>query len=233
MVRATLDSDTTRNRLDDELLGELDSAIQRAESTPRARVLVLEATGQTFCSGLALGELDRADWRSRTAAFAELLRRLSASPLVTIAMVDGAAVGGGVGLAAACDQVIAGPGATFRMTEVLLGLVPAAILPFVASRVGMQRAFSMALTASELSDVDACTAGLADQRGAADELRRVVLRLRAADSAAVRALKRYRIGLRPEPPGQRELIAEVLEERFADPDTHRRLARFEQQRLMP
>ncbi|WP_220472522.1 enoyl-CoA hydratase/isomerase family protein [Streptomyces pristinaespiralis] len=109
LVRATLDTPATRNRLDDDMLTALTGALTAAEAAEGAEVFVLDATGDSFCSGIALGEADRDGWRPRLTAVHHLLQRLADSPLVTVAVVDGAATGGGVGLAAACDHVIAGP----------------------------------------------------------------------------------------------------------------------------
>ncbi|PRH80482.1 enoyl-CoA hydratase/isomerase family protein [Streptomyces solincola] len=231
VVRVTLTGEATRNRLDEETLAELTAVLDEAEAAPGVQVLVLGAVGDAFCAGWALDSLESA-WRERIAAVGELLTRLRTSPLITIAYVDGAALGGGVGLAAACDQVVVSERASFRMTEVLLGLVPAAILPVVARRVGGHRAYGWALTARELSGAQAVEAGLADRQGGRDGLRRVLIALRAADPAALVALKRYHAELAPAPARYEERVAEVLGPRLADPRTHRRLADFREQGLI-
>ncbi|MEU0677011.1 enoyl-CoA hydratase/isomerase family protein [Streptomyces sp. NPDC006172] len=235
VVRATLDSPATRNRLDDELLAELTDALERAERADDASVFVLDATGDTFCSGIALGDIDRAEWQPRLVAVHDLLRRLADSPLVTVAVVDGAATGGGVGLAAACDHVIAGPRASLRMTEVLLGLVPAVILPVVAERVGRHRAYSLALGAQELAAGEAAALGLADRHtdDCHRELRLLLRRLRAADPGALRALKRYRRELYPSDEGHADRSVRVVAERLGDERVRDRLHTFHRQGLIP
>ncbi|MER5704786.1 enoyl-CoA hydratase/isomerase family protein [Micromonospora sp. NPDC002296] len=235
VVRMTMRAGVTRNRLDDELVAGLTAGLRRAERTAGAGVFVLDAVGDTFCAGMSLGDLDRIDWRPRITALADLFDRLRASPLVTVAVVDGATLGGGVGLAAACDHVIAGPGSRFRMTEVLLGLVPALVLPLVARRVGPHRAASLALSATELTGRDAERLGLADRstEDPAEELRRFVVGLRRADRRAVRALKRYAHGGGTGSALRREDAWAVLEELLADPGVHRRVAAFREQGLIP
>ncbi|MET9423737.1 MULTISPECIES: enoyl-CoA hydratase/isomerase family protein [unclassified Streptomyces] len=235
LVRATLDTPATRNRLDDDMLTALTGALTAAEAAEGAEVFVLDATGDSFCSGIALGEADRDAWRPRLTAVHHLLQRLADSPLVTVAVVDGAATGGGVGLAAACDHVIAGPRASFRMTEVLLGLVPAVILPVVAERTGRHRAFSLALGAQHVDAEQAAHIGLADQRtdDCRQELRLLLRRLRAADHGAVRALKRYRRELFPAPEGHAERAVRAVAERLRDPRVHERLNTFHRQGLIP
>ncbi|MEV0083436.1 enoyl-CoA hydratase/isomerase family protein [Saccharopolyspora sp. NPDC050642] len=231
VVRVTLSSPGTGNRLDEPLLAELSAALTEAEATPGAQVLVLGAAGDAFCAGMALDGLESA-WRPRIEAVGELLTRLTASPLVTVALVDGAALGGGVGLAAACDQVIAGPRAEFRMTEVLLGLLPATILPVVARRIGAHRAYGLALTAREVPGAEAVGLGLADATGGEDELRRVLRRLRAADPGALAAFKAYYAELFPPLPPE-ELVVEVLGRRLADAQVHQRIAGLRNQGLIP
>lgn len=231
VARVTLRSRSTRNRLDERVLVELTAALDEAEATPGVRVFVLDSVGETFCAGLALDELASA-WRARIAAVSRLLTRLTASHLITVALVDGAALGGGVGLAAACDQVVIGQHATFRMTEVVLGLIPAAILPVVARRVGGHRAYGLALTVRELSGPEAVEVGLADRQGGEGGLRRILAALRAADPAALVALKRYYSELTPAPAQQEERVIEALGRRLAGPHVHRRLADLREQGLI-
>jgi polyketide biosynthesis enoyl-CoA hydratase PksH len=235
VVRATMCAAATRNRLDGPMVRQLAGALDQAERTPGAEVFLLCAEGDTFCSGLSLGDLDRADWRPRAAAVQVLLARLARSTLVTIASVDGSATGGGVGLAAACDQVVVGPQGSFRLTEVLLGLVPAIILPVLARRVGQHQAFSLALTAREVSGPEAVRLGLADEWSDEPDLglRSLLVRLRSTDHTAVQAVKRYRDELFGTPSGQQELAEKELEQRLADPRVRERLARFQRQGLLP
>ncbi|WP_410586751.1 enoyl-CoA hydratase/isomerase family protein [Amycolatopsis sp. lyj-23] len=216
------------HRLDRDTVSALLAAVDQAEATPGARVLVLDAAGETFCAGLALDELAGDAWRPVIAAVHRLLSRLVRSPLVTVAVVDGAAIGGGVGLAAACDQVIAGRRARFRLTEVVLGLVPALVLPLVVQRAGPAKALSLALTAPELLAPDALACGLADQLAddAERALNALLARLRATDPRATRAVKSYHAALTERGPAPEPVVMALLAERFADPGTRTRLARF-------
>jgi polyketide biosynthesis enoyl-CoA hydratase PksH len=121
------------------------------------------------------------------------------------------------------------------MTEVLLGLVPAVILPVVAERTGRHRAFSLALGAQPVDAQQAADIGLADQRtdDCRQELRLLLRRLRAADHGAVRALKRYRRELFPAPEGHAERAVRAVAERLRDPRVHERLNTFHRQGLIP
>jgi polyketide biosynthesis enoyl-CoA hydratase PksH len=237
LVRATLNGADTRNRLDEPTLLALSAALDRAERTDGTEVFVLDAVGAAFCAGIALEELEDTHWRPPIAAAQTLLSRLSESPLVTVAIVNGRATGGGVGLAAACDHVIAGPGSSFRLTEVLLGLVPAVVLPVLARRVGPHRAYSLALTARELSGTEAVQLGLADQyaESPAADLRRLLVGLRSAEQGAVHALKRYRSRLFPAVPQHmdEEAVLTAFLERLSDPVVRERLGEFARQGLLP
>ena len=144
-VFATLDAPATRHALSDAMVAGLADAVVRAEAQANIRALVIRGAGGTFCAG---GDFGRFRELMGTAAPAEgidpiarfnrgfgaLLERLQASPVATIAVVEGAAIGGGVGLAAVCDFVLAASDAKFGMPEVTLGLPPAQIAPFDAAQ---------------------------------------------------------------------------------------------------
>lgn len=234
IVRLTLHGPDTRNRLDATMLGGILDGLDRAE-TAGLRALVLDADGPDFCSGLALSGPTGEQWQSGISTVRRLLIRLSRSPLVVVALVNGITSGGGVGLAAACDHVIAGPGAVFRMTEIRLGLIPAVILPVVAARTGRQTAFTLALTARALSGRDAAELGLADEAVAdpEDALRKLLTALRSADPGALRALKDYRTRLFGTPSADPGLVTEALGERMADPRVRARIDRLSEQGALP
>lgn len=230
VARVTIANEESGNRLSERMLAELHEALDTVESTPGARVLVLSGQGSAFCAGMELEEIDDT-WRRLVPAIGSFLRRLVTSSLVSVAYVDGAASGGGVGLAAACDHVVVGPCATFRMTELLFGLVPAAILPVVARRVGLHTAYGWALTSRELSGTEAVSKGLADAAGGEPALRGTLRGLRAAEPTALVALKDYYNSLAPLARTE-GLVSEVLGRRFADPAVRKRLVELREQGLI-
>jgi polyketide biosynthesis enoyl-CoA hydratase PksH len=233
VTRVTLDSPTTNNSLHESMSGPVLAALDQAEADPGTRVFVIAAQGHSFCAGMPLGDPSREDWRLDPAPTRALLSRVSRSPLITVAVVNGSAVGGGVGLAAACDQVIAGPRASFRLTEVLLGVIPALVLPLLAQRIGVQRAFSLALTTQEVLAPESVAMGLSDRWSDDPEngLRSLLRQLRRADWSALSALKRYRADLCPGP--NEELAVRALREQLNAPETRRRLTALQQQELIP
>lgn len=172
-----------------------------------ARVLVIESEGAEFCAGMDLaGALarPREELRAGLQRYADCLARLQSGPAATVAVVNGAASGGGVGLAAACDLVVASPQASFSLPELRYGLVPAVILPALRARLRLQQIRRLALTGEALPAARAEAWGLVDvvaddPRTAADGLVRKLLRARPQ---AVATLKRWRDGQAVDGPGQ-------------------------------
>ena len=203
-VFATLDAPATRNALTDAMVAALADALRLADSLPGARALVIRGAGSSFCAGgdfsafrAAMATPAPADAGDPIATgnrrFGALLERLRAAPVATIAVVEGGAIGGGCGLAAACDIVLAAAGATFATPEVTLGLPPAQIAPFVAKRIGERAALGLLLTGRRLEAAQALAAGLVDEVLAADaldaRLRELLGELGRAEPAALRATK--------------------------------------------
>lgn len=134
----------------------------------RPHVIVLEATGDVFCAGADLKEMRRlgeADFQANLAAALDMgamFRAFRGSPVPVVARVQGPAFGGGVGLVAACDVVVAAPDARFAFTEVRLGLVPGVISPLVVDRIGQTAARRYFLTGARLDAAEAHRVGLVD-----------------------------------------------------------------------
>ncbi|MFE7839398.1 enoyl-CoA hydratase/isomerase family protein [Streptomyces sp. NPDC057474] len=226
VLRALLDRPELRNAITPVLLRNLHAALDAAEADPHCRVLVLSARGEDFCAGTDLSHGVPAEVPEPDAdglPYWKLLDRLTRTPVVTVALVDGRATAGGVGLAAACDLVIAGPRARFRLTEALVGLVPAMALPFVARRTGEQRAFTATLLAEDLDPARSVAAGLADT--AADDaeqaLRHVLVQLSRVDRATTGALKEYRARLFPRDERLGRDAGRAFLDRLTDPTVHR------------
>ena len=135
------------------------------ETDHSATLVTLEGDRDAFCEGMDFSQLVRRD--DNVAAvldrFRALLHVLSTTPRPVIALVGGPAMGGGVGLAAAADLVIATPHATFGLPEVVFGLVPAMVFPFVARRVGPARARWLARGATTITAAEALRLGLVDE----------------------------------------------------------------------
>ena len=200
-VHATLDAPATRNALTDAMVTGLVEACRLAESTPAMRALVIRGAGRTFCAGgdfsgfrramAAAAPTDGVDpIATSNRRFGAMLEQLRGLTVATIAVVEGAAMGGGCGLAACCDVVLAASDAKFAMPEVTLGLPPAQIAPFVADRVGERTALRLMLTGRRIDATQALACGLVDEVVAVDaRLADWLAELSRAEPAALRATK--------------------------------------------
>ena len=202
-VFATLDAPATRNALSDAMVAGLADALARAASQPDVRALVIRGAGGRFCAGgdfgrfrelMASAPAEGTDPIARfNRGFGALLEQLQASPVATIAVVEGAAIGGGAGLAAACDFVLAASDAQFARPEVTRGLPPAQIAPFVAARLGQGAALRLMVRGRRSDAAQALACGLADELvepAALDErLNALLTELGRAEPAALRATK--------------------------------------------
>ena len=203
-VHATLAAPATRNALTDAMVAALVDALQLAEAAPGVRALVIRGAGGTFCAGGDFSGLRAAMAIDAPAAgvdpiatgncrFGALLERLRSATVATIAVVEGAAIGGGCGLAASCDIVLAASTAKFATPEVTLGLPPAQITPFVAERIGERAALRLLLTGRRIDAAQALAFGLVDEVLAPDaldaRLHELLAELGRAEPAALRATK--------------------------------------------
>ncbi|MGO9390045.1 enoyl-CoA hydratase-related protein [Rhodoblastus sp.] len=134
------------NAFNPQLIDDLTTAFLELSGDPAARVVVLAGRGKSFSSGADLNWMKEAGEQDFDANFAdahrlaEMLRLLADLPKPTIARVHGAALGGGMGLAAACDICIAADNASFTISEVRFGLIPATISPYVVRAIGARQA---------------------------------------------------------------------------------------------
>ncbi|HSA58736.1 MAG TPA: enoyl-CoA hydratase-related protein [bacterium] len=166
IARIKLNRPEVRNAINDELIAELADALKAAERNPTIRVVILSGEGDFFCAGADLNWMKSFVGASRkkneadALKFARLLQSLNELGKPTIAQVHGAAIGGGVGLLAACDVVVAFENTVFALAEVKLGLVPAVISPFVIARMGASAARRYFLTGERFTSDVALRLGL-------------------------------------------------------------------------
>lgn len=162
----TLNRPDRHNAFDDALICDLDAALVRLAARPDVRALVLASTGRSFSAGADLGWMRRmagyaeAENLADAAALARMLHRLDRLRMPTIAVVQGSAYGGGVGLVACCDIAIASERAGFCLTEVKLGLSPATIGPYVVNAIGARQARRYFTTAEVIPAARAREIGL-------------------------------------------------------------------------
>ena len=175
----TLNRPVIHNAFDDLLIREITTTLRDLE-TKELRALVLASTGPSFSAGADLQWMKRMssasmDVNQRDAEeLSGMLRRLQLFPRPTIAVVQGAAFGGGVGLIAACDIAIASELATFSLSEVRLGLIPSVISPYVMGAIGERQVRRYFLTGERFTSAEALRIGLVHDVVAPDNLARTV-----------------------------------------------------------
>jgi enoyl-CoA hydratase/carnithine racemase len=200
------------------------------EGAPEGCVITLEGRGDSFCQGLspeALAQPGR-DAATELVRFGRLLHAVDTAPGPVVALVNGPAMGGGLGLAAAADLVLAAPDARFGLPEVMLGLVPAMVFPLVARRIGVVRARSLALGATTLSAAEATTVGLVDvvTEHLEETLEAYLRRFRRMDRRAMAAVKALAAGYQAEPASYPAAAVESFVRLLHSDETRARLQRF-------
>lgn len=174
--RITMTRGEIHNAFDDQLIADLTQAFRRMDANPSVEVVVLEAEGKSFSAGADLNWMRRmADytWEENykdSQGLAELMHTIYNLSKPTVAVVQGAAFGGGVGLVACCDIVIASERASFCLSEVKLGLIPAVISPYVVKAIGERQAQRYFLTAERFKAPQAKEFGLVHEVVAEEEL---------------------------------------------------------------
>jgi enoyl-CoA hydratase/carnithine racemase len=214
--------------LNADTICHLHFALETALSDCGSEVVVLSNEDAAFCRGLDLNVSASGDsLRQPLESFATCLEMIRTAAKPVIALVGGEAAGGGVGLAAACDGVLATTEATFTLPELLFGLTPAIVFPYLAQRVSLQKLRWMGLTAQTLTGEEAAAIGLADACCPAGKvpavLRTWIRRLRRIDRNVIITWKRMTINAPV--PGSNAGV-EITLERLADAGLRDRLRRF-------
>lgn len=176
VATVTLNNPAKHNAFDDAVISELTKTFKQVANNPQVRVMVLASTGKSFSAGADLG------WMKRMASYsfeenlidanalANMLKTLNFMPMPTIAKIQGAAFGGAVGLVSCCDIAIATDKASFCLSEVKLGLIPATISPYVIDAMGAKACRRYFQTAERFFASKAQQMGLIDEICPVDEL---------------------------------------------------------------
>lgn len=162
----TLNRPKRRNAFNGQLIEELTDALETISEQDTLRMVILRGAGTVFSAGADLDWMKaaqhwtREDNEADALGLAVMLRKLAELPQMTLALVQGAAMGGGAGLVAACDVAVAMNGTKFSFSEVKLGLTPATISPFVIAAIGPRWAKALFVTAETFDAVYAEKIGL-------------------------------------------------------------------------
>ena len=230
IARVTINRPKRANSIDPELAASLLEAFESLAHDPNLRVLVLSGNGRAFCAGLDLKRFtDTAsapfeENYQDALQLAKLLHRLHTMPAPTLAVVPGAAIGLGVGLVAACDIALASDAATFRLSEVRLGIIPAVISPYVIAAMGARACRRYFLTAETFDAAEAMRLGLVHVVSTLDEIGSKAAELIAELLAAKRLIEDVRLA--PLNEALIEDTARRLAELRSGPESRNALAEF-------
>src|SRR3954464_3281366 len=164
------------NAFDPEMVDALTSTLKKLGKDDSVRAVVLIGAGASFCAGADIGHMKKSARFSKKQNFeaaqesAEMLHTLYTLPKPTIACVRGAVRGGGCGLVAACDIAVASRTATFRLSEVKLGIIPSMISPYVIAAIGARMSRRYMLTGEEMDCAEAFRIGLVHDIAEDDQL---------------------------------------------------------------
>ena len=176
VAQITMSRPAVFNAFDETMIGELDAAFAALVADADVRVIVLAGAGKHFSAGADLQWMQRSsaasvEWNLADARrFAGMLARIEAAPKPTVARIQGAALGGGVGLACACDIAIAADDASFSVSEARFGILPSVIGPHLTNAVGKRQAKRLALTTERIGAAEALALGLVQKVVAGDAL---------------------------------------------------------------
>ena len=203
VARLFFDRPHLRNALNEAMMDEIGVAVDYLAGRTDLRVIVLRGAGGHFCAGGDLNMMvdtppqaaDGSDpEKARYRRFGNVLQRLNTLPQAVVAVVEGTCVGGGFGMAACADLVIAGANARFGLPEPRHGFIPSQIIPFLVRRLGEAAVRRIAVTASVIDAAEAHRVGIADLVIPNDEIEVTLAHeldnLRRAAPGAVAAVKR-------------------------------------------
>jgi methylglutaconyl-CoA hydratase len=222
VAQITMSRPQVFNAFDEVMIGELDAAFTQLSQDDTVRVIVLAGEGKHFSAGADLQWMQRAsvatlEWNTEDAGrFAGMLHRIATSPKPTVARVQGAALGGGVGLTCACDMAVVADNASFSVSEAKFGILPAVIGPYVVNAVGKRNSRYLALTTTRIDADTALSMGMVQRVVSADaldtEVDRVVAELVAGGPQAQIEIKHLMDQLSVSPVSEqvRELTASTI-----------------------
>ncbi len=240
-ARVELNRPEVHNAFNAVMIGELIQAFGEIAEDPDVRVAVLTGNGKSFCAGADLNwmrEVIRYSFdrnMEEAMQIAELHHNIHTLPKPTIALVNGAAIGGGTGFLSACDIALAAKEAVFGLSEVKIGLVPAAISPYVVKKIGESQAREYFLTGERIKAKRACEIGLVNHVYPRDELenhaREIIDLLLSSGPNALASCKEllYRVP-RMSPEEAKRFTAEMIARLRISPEGQEGMAAFLEKR---
>ncbi len=226
----TLYRPESNNALNGLMITELHHALDAAAADEQT-ILVIEGLPECFCVGADFEVVRHPEQEAAQQdpeALFDLWNKLASGPYITVAHVRGRVNAGGIGFVAAADIAVADERACFSLSELLFGLLPATLMPFLIRKVGYQRANFLALTTHPISAAQAQAFGLIDafEASSADLLRRYLLPLRRLSRTTITRHKAFMAQLAAVGPATRSLAVETNRTVFSDPANLAGIARY-------
>ncbi|MBM0104583.1 enoyl-CoA hydratase/isomerase [Steroidobacter sp. S1-65] len=219
------------NTINEQLIREFTAALDVCDT--RCKIVVIEGLPEVFCFGADFKELEQSSEGGESRQqdprpMYALWGRLATGPFVSIAHVRGKANAGGIGFVAACDIVLADAAAVFSLSELLFGLMPACVLPFLIRRIGFAKANYMTLMTQPVTVQQAQEWGLVDayEENSDNLLRKNLLRLRRLNKTGVARYKRYLHAIDGSIDAAEDAAITANREVFADSQNLQRIARY-------
>ncbi len=233
-----IDRPEANNTIDDLLVAECNDVLAACEDS--VTVVVLSGSPEVFCLGadfkvMSASSNGRSDPHGGPGPLYDLWMRFATGPYVTIAHVRGKANAGGIGFVAASDIVLADETAQFSLSELLFGLYPACVMPFLVRRIGFQKAHYLTLMTQPIPAKQAFDWGLADAVEPQCEalLRRHLQRLRRLSKTTIRRYKSYMSGIGVPIRELKEAAVAGNLEVFSDADNLHAITRYVERGLFP
>lgn len=219
------------NAINDQLIAEFTLAMDECDA--RAKIVVIEGLPEVFCFGADFAELQKrfdgeGALEQDPKPMYDLWRRLATGPFVSVAHVRGKANAGGIGFVAACDIVLANSAAVFSLSELLFGLMPACVLPFLVRRIGVAKANYMTLSTQPIAVQVAHEWGLVDayEENSENLLRKNLLRLRRLNKKSVARYKNYMVAIEASLEAAEPKALAANHDVFSDVENLQRISRY-------
>jgi isohexenylglutaconyl-CoA hydratase len=236
-----LNRPAVRNAMNQQMIADLQAAFELLADSARVRAVVMHGADGTFCAGGDLKEMQHMfgapaeQQAAYTRAFDRLLQTVNRAPQVVIARVDGAAMGGGLGLVCISDIAIASTETVFALSEVRLGIIPALISPYVMQRIGLTAARRLMLTGDRFEADAALRYGIVHEVYPPEELDEhlndLLGDIRECSPAALEACKQLLFAVLDQPvEATTDLRARMLSESHASADGQEGMLAFIQKR---
>jgi len=222
----------SNNTINDQLVIDLSNALSECSKT--AKIVVLEGLAEVFCFGADFSEIEKKSSSTDSKSYSDpaplydLWLAIAQSSFITVAHVRGKTNAGGIGFVAACDLVVAESKATFSLSELLFGLLPACVMPFLIRKVGFSNANSFTVSTQTISAKQALMIGLVDavEDDSKNLLRKYLLRLRRLDKKGIARYKDYMSQLDTSLVSSRSGAIDANNVVFSDPSNLAKITRY-------